>query len=1054
MSRLLQSLSDITTAHPLSRKRVVGIDINYGRELLQSLARETGGWIGWEAVTLGSLAAELAFVPLSHRGARVASDVETTVLANEALDRAIASGRLERRFVDLSQGLGFRGTLRDSLLEARTGGVSPAMIRHSAMAEPAAMALADVLEGYEALLAERKLADPAAVLRCALDAFDTEAPFVLDGVIALAPALSVRGLAGELLTRLLQHGAVILRGDVPRGIAVPASLLAARPAPTPSDRCSTLALVSASSTPDVAMHPVDDALVTVDLFVGATPSDELRDVCRRVIAEGLRWDEVEIATTDPDSYGIALDALCSRLGVGTTMLKGVPLARTRLGRALERWFAWIGDGLPVDVLREALEAGEITLDGSEYSPSRLAGELRTLNIGWGRARYEQAIARIDRGDTVAAMKPRDDEGEEFERRRERRRAVHADVARLLGRLLSSLPPVPERGHEWPVRASVNDLARATLAYLSLVPVHGQAEQHTMKRLVARLDELAHVAQPSTGFGSALAAVREALADLRAWPMVTDERKPWSSAGGMLHLTSVQHAGTSGRKRIFVVGLDADRTRGAVLQDPVLSDSVRTRVGANHLLTSGERREISAWRLGAALAGLRGRVSLSYAIAAPDGGAAGPAPLLLQAWRVVNHTPGCGFEDMQRALMPPASAVPIAGAAVAPVDARDVWLSALVDGALVLNGEAQTREAFAALAAGLDAQAHAAAPELSGYHGLVPDAGPALNPLARPDREISPSALELIGSCPLAWFYKYGLSLREPQDAEYDALRWLDALQRGALLHTVYERFVAAYLDRQDDILEESAVVQMSALMDDVLAEYRAMVPPPSEMVYTTEATALRRDARVFLEMERTHRRAAPGDQWRSVEFAFGTQHDRTISAVAGHVTLDDGRTLHLKGRADRIDTLADGSLRVVDYKTGSHSRYQPSEKAGAFNGARQLQPALYAEAVQSATGVRVGAFEYRFPTEGGESETVAYTDTELAAAKPIVRELLALVEAGHFIATDDAQDCSFCEYAAICRVRRHEYRTESPRAEWSAGVTAATGPHAAMRARRGQAEDQ
>jgi hypothetical protein len=46
--------------------------INWGREALLALARRTGGWIGWEAATLRSVAGDLALVPLDERGARIA----------------------------------------------------------------------------------------------------------------------------------------------------------------------------------------------------------------------------------------------------------------------------------------------------------------------------------------------------------------------------------------------------------------------------------------------------------------------------------------------------------------------------------------------------------------------------------------------------------------------------------------------------------------------------------------------------------------------------------------------------------------------------------------------------------------------------------------------------------------------------------------------------------------------------------------------------------------------------------------------------------------------
>jgi len=101
-------------------------------------------------------------------------------------------------------------------------------------------------------------------------------------------------------------------------------------------KCSLLAWLSAFDLPSTDDPRLDPDCAHVDLFAAASPSHELREVCRRIVMDGHRWDDVEIVTTDVDTYGIALDALCQQLGIGATMLHGVPLARTRLGRALDR----------------------------------------------------------------------------------------------------------------------------------------------------------------------------------------------------------------------------------------------------------------------------------------------------------------------------------------------------------------------------------------------------------------------------------------------------------------------------------------------------------------------------------------------------------------------------------------------------------------------------------------------------------------------------------------------------------------------------------------------
>lgn len=1007
-SRLLESLHALTREHPLARKRLVGPDVNFGRELLVTLARRTGGWVGWEATNLRGIARGLAFLPLAERGIRCADDVTVNALANLALERSIAANMVSSSFSMLAPGLGFRRALLDTLLELRTAGIGADVLRERVAKGSPAHDLPPVLEQYEALLAERKLADPPELFRMAIDAFEQEAPFVLDGVIALAPARTPRGLPGELTRLLVAHGARTLDADVPDEERV--------------------------------LH----AQVDADFFAAATPSDELREIMRRVIAEGLRWDDVEIVVTDADTYGIALDALGQRVGVGATMLQGIPLSRTRIGRALDRWLDWVSDGLPADVLRQALEAGELVAPDSDVTSTQLARELRQLTIGWGRSRYEDAAERLASGRRIAELLPREEESpEEFEDRRASRERACRALHSLLASLLACTPQVPERGDPRPVRCSCSALATATLGYLALVPTHGEAEQATMANLRGRLEALALVEEDDASFSSAMAALRESLADLRAWPMVTSERKPWSASGGMPHLTTVSHAGTTGRKRIFVAGFDAERTSGSGRQDPLLPDSVRRALGGDRLVTSTERREESAQQLAASVASLRGRVTFSYATSGSlDGREAGPAPLMLDAWRQVTGSAAASYEDLRHALRPPASAVPSKGVSI---DARDAWLDALAEGPLLLDGDHVVREAFPVLAAGLNAHACANGHEISEYHGLIPDAGRHLDPAAQPHREISPSSLEMLAKCPLAWFYRYGLTLYPLRDPEYEESRWLDQLQRGSLLHEVFEQFTREYQGRQDQLASRECETRIASIADEAVTRWRQLVPPPAQTVFEAERAELRQSALAFLQMERQRIAAGDGGRWIAFELGFGR------GDVKGPFTLPDGRVILTHGRADRVDEMPDGTLRVIDYKTGKATRFAKRPKDGPFNGGRQLQPALYKSAVESLTGKRVSRFEYTFPTGRGGNEIVAYTSDELAIVPAVVSTLLAHVSAGEFVPTTDDGDCAYCDYQDICRAGRGRWNTNSPRAAWAKDHAESLPQYQAMLARRSPA---
>ena len=1022
-SRLLGSLDSETGAHPYEPKRLIGPDVNYGRELLVALARRTGGWIGWEATSLGRIAGELAFVPLHASGTEVGSDVRIRVLVNRALDVVIARNLVSRDFSQLGRSVGFRQTLRDSVLELRVAGVTPEALERATVEGSPAREVAAVLREYEALLSEERTTDSAGVFATALDHFDDQARYCLDGRLCLAPTLVERGLPGRLLARLVAFGAERLDGD------------AGLPENRPTNAVPAVAGASAYGV----------TATSIDMFVAATPSDELREVFRRVAAEGRRWDEVEIVSTNVDTYGVALDVLCQQLGVGGTMLHGIPLARTRLGRILERWFQWLGDGLPADLLREALEAGEIGV-GTGVESVVLARELRELRVGWGRERYEAAVQRLESFDGDTLIHRRSDEpDEDYSARVASRRRSAAALHSLLGAILKVTPPVPERGSYSAIGSSVSALAAATLGWLELAHLHGEAEQQTLERVRIRLQQLAELDGAGTTFGAALATVRDALSDVRAWPLLTSDSKPWSATGGMVHLTDIAHATTTDRSRLFLVGFDSDATAGISRQDPLIPDVVRAALGSEALSTTTQRRDERAFLLANALASLRGRVTLSYATTrSADSGEAGPAPAMLRLRRLLDRDDSLSYADLRERLGAPVSAVPARVANGSELlDARDVWLDALSAGPILLDGEALVRECFHSLDTGIRARIEAGSPVLTQFTGMIPGAAEALDPRNRQDRPISPSALEKLAACPLSWFYHYGLGLRTPEDPEYDPDAWLDSAQRGTLLHEIFEQFVARFIDRREVLASPAAADEMAAIADAIIERWRVEVPPPGDVVLEREVSELRRAASSFLEMERDALATGDGGTWRYLEYAFGTDERSAL------YSLTDGSSLAVKGRVDRIDEMTDGWFRVIDYKTGKPGKYRKIAKLGRFNGGRQLQAAIYAGVLQELLNGTVGRFEYRFPTERGQNQTVAYVSTELAEARPIVTQLLEHVRDGTFIATTSADDCKYCSARPICRVSEDDYgKPASPRAKWASDNAATIDAYRGMLERR------
>ena len=145
MHRTLAHLKQLDASSPVDRKLLVGPDLRWGRELLRTLARETGGWIGWEAATPRMLADEMAFLTFSGTGFRVGDDLEIATISEAALEAALAEGSLSKSFAALAGRPGIRRAVHDAIQNLRMSGVSITEVEERAPAGTVAADLAAIL---------------------------------------------------------------------------------------------------------------------------------------------------------------------------------------------------------------------------------------------------------------------------------------------------------------------------------------------------------------------------------------------------------------------------------------------------------------------------------------------------------------------------------------------------------------------------------------------------------------------------------------------------------------------------------------------------------------------------------------------------------------------------------------------------------------------------------------------------------------------------------------------------------------------------------------------
>ena len=1012
-SHLRAALARVARKEPLGRKLLVTPTMGGGRELLRRLALDTGGWIGFEVTTPRPLAMRLARAPMTARGLTTLDPFEERACLDEALDRALigSSGPWE----DLSEGVGFRERVHDAIGALRLAGITASMVEGARLSDPDKRTfLAGVLRRYERLLRERASVDTAGVLAIAIAAMERDGADLrgLLGaeVVLLQAGLGIRGLSGKLIGALARRGARVLETDPVAAREPPDSVLWSR-----GNAVSAHSFLDAGgSVPEGLPRP------QVDFFHAASILDELREVLRRVVGRGLRWDEVEIITPDAAAYGSALHAISSELGIPVTYAVGLPVERTRVGRVVLTYLDWVSEGFPAPPIRRLLEAGDLRPPRSQpYIPAAaLARRFRSLRIGWGRRRYRTRIR-----DGLAACETlerrRHEPEDTFERRQSRTRAELTALRSVLFPVLRETPNAPDRATDSGVPVSPAELARGLRAFLGRVP-RGKGPERAARDEVGRvLDRVEATLRRRTHFRSALAILRRHL-EIRVraeapGPEGDEAGAPWASEGGHLHLSDLEHGGYCGRRVVFFVGMDSDRVPGQGGQDPLLLDTDR-RILGRALPTSSELIRERAFHLSALVARVRGTLTFSYP--SWDAAAArglGPSPVLLQALRLARGDDTLTFDDFRVEAGRVVCAVPPAGRV--PLDRTDAWMAVLGEGPVMRAGLEAIRSAYPRLDAGLRAREARLAVEAGAVHGVVRPRPEELDPRRNERLVLSISRLEELGRCPLSYMHKSVLGIHPPDDPEMDPDGWLDERHRGALLHGVFE--AALRRAKHDGVRHSEARFEELALeeFERAAADLRDALPVPGEGTLRRELAALGNDVLSFVRMVREQ-----GAPWVRLEFSFGLDDEPVPLAVTGG-------TIGLRGVVDRIDDAGIAGIRVVDYKTGVARDFG---KTGPFDGGRRLQHALYAHVVEARLDAHVVSGEYHFPTLRGEHEVHRFGRATLGGVMEVVGRMLDGVASGHFVPTDDENDCRVCAFAEICRVRQDRFgRVHSPLAAWT-----------------------
>jgi RecB family exonuclease len=266
-----------------------------------------------------------------------------------------------------------------------------------------------------------------------------------------------------------------------------------------------------------------------------------------------------------------------------------------------------------------------------------------------------------------------------------------------------------------------------------------------------------------------------------------------------------------------------------------------------------------------------------------------------------------------------------------------------------------------------------------------------------------SALETYLDCPFKFFARYVLKLEEEPDDE----EVMDPRSEGQLVHKVFEEFFKAWQAEGHQAIHPDNLDQARALFERVVDRSVSDLPETEAGLARTRllgSSAAAGLGEAVLRME--------------AERPIGVKERRLEHSLNGTFTFDtaDGpRVVELKGKADRIDLLEDGTLRVIDYKLG----WPP-------NRARALQLPIYSlcaekQLNQAGDQGRWTIGEAAYLAFKGPKRVVPLfpageRDRVLAEAQQRLVDTIDAVARGDFPPRPhDVYRCETCAYTHVCR---------------------------------------
>jgi len=891
-NKLITELEAACKKHPFEEKLLVSQDYISGRQLVEWAVRTGIPAVNLRIVTLPMIVSGMVNASTAPK---LLPTLGVELAVGTVFDEACREKKI-KYFINNAINRGLVEALAKSIVELRLNNYTSANLPLDIFVDTAKAAdVKELMARYEKFLSDNNLTDVPGMLQ-KVTAESIEAAKKEGKIYLVRESLVLSDTETAFLSKLAMDRLIILKEDGVCGLKKPEGYLEKTECREGESKLAYL------FEPDKI--PKDSLSREVSLFAGIGARSEVREIFARLTKTG-KYDEAEIIYTDREAYADLIFSFCERNKIPVTFSEGVSGYFTAAGRALINFLMWIKSDYEDIYLRRLFTSGGFKFDkDAELTGAGFSHLLRTSMVGWSRNRYSAILeSRIKEAKALLESDSAEQEYEKNDESLKKRIKGLEELKKLCDELFSYVPDIKKES-EVGYDAVCKDLLKFTGKRLNIT---GAFDSNFAGVFNSRLEVMLDTVKSKASFEEVIENLLRIVSQVN---VSAEGPKP-----GAVHVSHYKNGGLSGRKNTYLAGLEESKFPEKIFQDPVVLDKEREKIKLTSE-SSGNRMKRSIYVMGTLLSGLRGELTASYpAYDIAEDRKSFPASLLLQLYRIKSGKPDADYEKLLSELGEP---VGFYGRDSYPdLEEHSWWMGKIMGESGPRKGLDSIKTAYPWLAEGDKALTGRENDLFSEFDGMITADSSGLDPRKNGD-VISCSRIEKAADCMFAYFLRYVLKVKPPDELEKNLDVWLDAALKGSLLHETLKNIM------QKNLTEEGAALKELNIF---IEKYRKEVPPPDESVYNFEKAQLENDIRLFLRINAT----IPGKPVK-----FEEQFNSEIELPAG------GK-VKIRGAIDRIDKEDGSKYCVWDYKSGSTFGHEAKDLK---DGCKKVQYCVYAYAAE------------------------------------------------------------------------------------------------------------